>query len=202
MLPHDEDDRVDGRKLRGVKTRRAIVLALLELIEEGNAYPPAREIADRAKIAIRSIRQHFETREELLLAVAAEHAERMAVARETIETDAPLEERIDRFTQARAKELEASITMRQAAMLNDESDTVDRAIRATAKARRRDVARVFETEIARVPAQERKALLDALEAATAGRTWDAMRRDAGLGSSAARDAMRLLVAGLVSRYGK
>src|SRR5690349_2139340 len=111
MLPHDDDEeRVDGRRLRGQKTRGAIVQALLDLIEEGNPEPPAREIAERAGIAIRSIRQHFETREELLLAVAELHAERLGAAREDIADDASLslEDRIDRFTQSRAKELEAS----------------------------------------------------------------------------------------------
>lgn len=202
MLPPDEDNRVDGRRLRGQKTKRAIVLALLELIEEGNPAPPARKIAERAGIAIRSIRQHFDTREDLLLAVAAEHAERMSDAREVVDGDASLEERVEAFTQARAKELEVSMTMRHAATLEEKSDVIARAIRATAKARRRDVARVFEKEIARAPEADRKAMLDALDAATAGRTWDAMRRDAGLGSSAARDAMRVMLDGIVSRHGK
>ena len=203
MLPPDEqDDRVDGRKLRGQKTKRAIVLALLELIEEGNPAPPAREIAERAGIAIRSIRQHFETREDLLLAVAVEHAERTGASREIVDVDADLETRIDAFVDARAKELETSMTMRHAANIEEHSDVIARAIRATAKARRRDVTRVFEKEIARVPTGDRKAVVDALEAATAGRTWDAMRRDAGLGSSAARDAMHVMVEGIVLRHGK
>lgn len=201
MLPHDDDDeRVDGRRLRGQKTRGAIVQALLELIEEGNPEPPAREIAERAGIAIRSIRQHFETREDLLLAVAELHAERLGANREDIADDASLslEDRIDRFTQSRAKELEASSPMRLAASVAEPySETVVRAQRATAKARRRDVARVFEKELAKIGAAERKIVVDALDAATAGRTWDGMRRDAGLGVSAARDAMKVAIEGIL-----
>lgn len=199
MLPRDEDEsRVDGRRLRGQKTRTAIVLALLELIEGGNPAPPAREIAERAGIAIRSIRQHFETREELLLAVAELHAERVYTARDAIAEDVPLEERLDRFTQARARELEASSAMRQAAVLNEPySETVVRAVRATAKARRRDLANVFEREIARIPATDRKLVLDALDASTSGRTWDGMRRDAGLSVAAAQGAMRALIAAML-----
>ncbi len=199
MLPRDEEEsRVDGRRLRGQKTRSAIVVALLELIEEGNPAPPARQIADRAGIAIRSIRQHFETREELLLAVAELHGERLGTAREVIADDAPLDERVDRFSHARARELEASSTMRQAASLNEAySETVVRAVRATAKARRRDLASVFEKEIARIPAADRKLVLDALDAASSGRAWDGMRRDAGLSLAGARDAMRALIAAVL-----
>ena len=198
MLPHDEDNRVDGRRLRGEKTRRAIVLALLDLIEEGNPAPPAREIADRAGIAIRSIRQHFTTREEILLAVAEEHAGRLGAARVEIADDVPLGERIERFTQARARELEASAPMRQAGALQEHySDTVVRAVRATARARRRDVAHVFEMELTRVAPAERKLVLDALDAASAGRTWDAMRRDAGLSAAAAQSTMRALITAML-----
>jgi AcrR family transcriptional regulator len=200
MLPRspsdsdEDDDRVDGRRLRGKKTRGAIVQALLELIEEGNPEPPAREIAERAGIAIRSIRQHFETREELLLAVAELHAERLGAARESIEESGSLEDRLERFLQTRSRELEASSPMRLAASIAEPySETVVRAVRATAKARRRDVAHVFEKELAKIGAADRKIVIDALDAATSGRTWDGMRRDAGLGLGAARDAMKMTI---------
>jgi AcrR family transcriptional regulator len=190
--------RIDGRRLRAEKTRTAIVRALLELIEEGAPEPPAREIAERAGIAIRSIRQHFETREALLVAVAELHAERLGTAREPIDESASLDARMDRFAQARGRELDASSPMRHAALLAEHSsETVSRAIRATAKARRRDLARVFEKEIARIPAADRKLVLDALDAATSGRTWDGMRRDAGLTSGSAQAAMRALIAAVL-----
>jgi AcrR family transcriptional regulator len=197
MLPREEGDRVDGRKLRAQKTRKAIVLALLDLLEEGKPEPTAREIAERADVAIRSIRQHFESREELLLAVAEEHAERLALSRTTIDTASPLATRIGAFVAARAKELEASASIRLAASRATESEVVTRAVRATARARKREASTVFATELETITPNERRAFLDALDAATAGRTWDGMRKDAGLTVGQARAAMQTLLESLL-----
>jgi AcrR family transcriptional regulator len=68
--------RVDGRTLRAQRTRQAIVDALLDLIESGVLLPTGEQIAARANVALRSIRQHFESRESLMLAAAERHAER------------------------------------------------------------------------------------------------------------------------------
>ena len=52
-------DKVDGRRARGLRTRDAIVSALLELIAEGDIAPTAQRIADRARVSVRSVYQHF-----------------------------------------------------------------------------------------------------------------------------------------------
>ena len=60
--------KIDGRHERTKRTRAAIVGALTELLDEGRIEPTAVEIAERASVAVRSIGQHFASREELLLA--------------------------------------------------------------------------------------------------------------------------------------
>jgi TetR/AcrR family transcriptional regulator of autoinduction and epiphytic fitness len=49
----------DGRVLRGERNREAIVEALLELYQEGDPQPPARAIAERAGVSLRTVFQHF-----------------------------------------------------------------------------------------------------------------------------------------------
>jgi AcrR family transcriptional regulator len=201
MLPREQPPRIDGRKLRAQKTRKSIVLAFLALIEDGIPEPTARQIADRASVAIRSIRQHFETRDELLLAVTEEYAVRLAAQRKELDKKASLEERIDAFVASRVRELETTIAIRVAAMhTEDRSEVVARSIRAIAKARRKETATLFEAEIENTPQADRRALIDAIDTATAGRTWDGMRRDAGLTVPQARAAMHaLLTAALRNR---
>src|SRR3954465_7340684 len=67
----------DGRRLRAVRTRARILEALLELLDEGRPEPTASEIAERAGVALRSIAQHFKTREQLLAALAEKHLARL-----------------------------------------------------------------------------------------------------------------------------
>ena len=58
----------DGRRARTVRTHRAILDALLDLVEAGHAEPTAAQIANTARVAERSIRQHCPSREALFLA--------------------------------------------------------------------------------------------------------------------------------------
>ena len=65
-LPHSgTDSSVDGRRLRSVRSRGAIVNGLFELIGEGNLTPTTHQVAERANVGIRSVFRHFEDMEAL-----------------------------------------------------------------------------------------------------------------------------------------
>ena len=51
--------KVDGRRLRSDRSRQVIVEAMLQLINEGNLVPTAQQIANHAKVGIRSVFRHF-----------------------------------------------------------------------------------------------------------------------------------------------
>ncbi len=57
--------KVDGRRLRSDRSRQVIVEAMLQLINEGNLVPTAQQIADHAKVGIRSVFRHFEDMESI-----------------------------------------------------------------------------------------------------------------------------------------
>ena len=68
---------VDGRARRGQRSRAAIVQALFDLVGEGERQPTAQQVAERARVGLRSVFRHFADMESLYAEVDArvrEHA--------------------------------------------------------------------------------------------------------------------------------
>lgn len=196
---------IDGRRARAHRTRAAIVEAILDLIEEGTPQPTAQEIATRAGVALRSIRQHFDSRESLFLAAAERHAERTAAERGApAATEGKLADRVARFVAARAPDLEATSAIRRAATLREStSAALTAALRDPARDRRRDVERVFATELERVAdARARASILDAMDLVAGGRAWDALRRDLGRSRAESERVMAAALLALCAACGR
>ena len=175
MLP----ERIDGRRERSARTRRAIVASVIDMIEEGNVSPTAGQIAKRAGIAVRSIRQHFNSREALFAAAAAEHARRVDPMLVQVDDGLPLEQRIVAFVEARARELEMTAPVRRATSFVS-SAALERAQGSAWQRRRQDVERVFKGELDRAGE-----LLDTLDLLAHARTWDTLRTAMRLSPEAA-----------------
>lgn len=184
--------RPDGRHERTKRTRAAIVTAILDLTEAGELAPTAQAIADRAGVAVRSIRQHFVSREQLFLAAAEVHARRTVAQRPEVDAALPPRARVAAFAALRARELEATRALRRAvALVEHRSPVVAQAARQLGAVRRREVARAFAPELD----AGRRALLDRLDLVSTGKVWDVMRGDLGLGPPAAeRQLADLLLA--------
>tara|TARA_B100001063_G_scaffold69391_1_gene63452 strand:+ start:142 stop:717 length:576 start_codon:yes stop_codon:yes gene_type:complete len=60
---------VDGRILRSQKSQSVILNALIKLINTGNYYPTAEEVAKESGIAIRTVFRQFDDMESLLMKV-------------------------------------------------------------------------------------------------------------------------------------
>jgi len=188
-LKTEDVGKVDGRRERTKRTRAAIVLALTELLDEGR-------IAERAGVAVRSIGQHFATREELLLAIAEHHAERLA--HETVDPRVGFEARAEQFAAVRARVLEASQAMRgAAAVVLARSPAVARALEHVAKERRAETARTFAGEIA--AAVDPETTERTLALVTSGRAWDAMRSELGLSAKGARAQLAKMIRAALGR---
>lgn len=59
----------DGRRLRSERSRKAMIDAALQLIEEGNYAPTAKQISARADVGIRSFFRQFEDMDQFFAAV-------------------------------------------------------------------------------------------------------------------------------------
>jgi AcrR family transcriptional regulator len=183
-------EKVDGRRERTKRTRAAIVLALTDLLDEGRIEPTAAEIAARANVAVRSIGQHFATREDLLLAVAEHHANRLA--HEPLEAEGSFETRCEQFVVTRARLLEESRAMRgAAAVVLARSPSVAKALERVARERREETARTFARELA--GAKDPRTTERTLALLTSGRAWDTMRGELGLGAKAAREQLARMI---------
>jgi AcrR family transcriptional regulator len=173
--------REDGRHARKARTREAIVRALLELLDEGVPEPTAAQIAERAGVAVRSIAQHFRTREQLMLAIAHLHVTRQPEpAKKPL--NGPLEPRLEQFVHSRAQELESSRAMRRAAArAADSSEAVATALADVSRRRRAALSSALSKELGKKPGWVRQAA----EVLTSGPTWDVLRGDQKLSVGAA-----------------
>ena len=57
---------IDGRRKRSERSRAAIITATLNLIDNGNFAPTARQISEEAGIGLRSFFRHFDDMEALM----------------------------------------------------------------------------------------------------------------------------------------
>jgi len=55
----------DGRRLRSERSRRAIIEAMLDLVEEGVLIPTAQQVSARAGVGMRTVFRHFSDMESL-----------------------------------------------------------------------------------------------------------------------------------------
>ncbi len=184
--------------MRAERTRRALVEALLALLDEGRLRPTAAEIAERAGVSERSVFQHFPDREALLEAVAREQYERVVPTIRPVDPSLSLPERVDEFVAQRCTTFEKGAGVRRAALLMEsESDVVAGWLTTVRRAGAAEVERVFRRELEATPPDGREPLRAALVAACAWGTFEALRFHQGLSVRPTREAMRTLVARLV-----
>src|SRR3712207_1332765 len=101
-----ETSRVDGRAARSERTRRAIVAAHLELIDEGDLKPTGERIAERAGVSLRTLWTNFKDMETLFAATGELVGERQDAMHRRIPPELPLAERVDEFCTQRVQVLE------------------------------------------------------------------------------------------------
>lgn len=179
----------DGRTLRSLRTREAIVDATIGLLEDGDLRPTAPRVAERASVSVRSVFQHFDDLESLHAAVAERLVERVAVLVPPIDPEGPLEERLARFVRQRSLLLEAVTPIRRAAHVHGPFSTeITARLRDGQAFLRAELLHTFAPELA-AAGDHAADRLDALDLALGWSTWDGLR--AGLGRSPA-DSERVM----------
>lgn len=195
-LPAASRPATDGRTLRSLRTREAIVDATIGLLEDGDLRPTAPRVADRASVSVRSVFQHFADLETLHAAVAERLVDRVAVLLVPVPPDGSLDERLDRFVQQRTLLLEAVTPIRRAAAVHGPfSSEITARLRDGQAFLRAELSHTFEPELD-TAGDGREVVLDALDAALSWATWDHLR-SGGRDQDGARAVVRRMAASVL-----
>jgi AcrR family transcriptional regulator len=193
-----EDEALDGREQRSRRTRSAIVEAWLDLVEEGNTAPTARETADRAGIGLRTVFQHFGDMEDLHATAALLHFERIQPFVEGIDTSGSFEERLSRFVLHRQRLFERITPIRRAALHRATlGANVGVFIRSGDESFAGVAFSVFERELQSDNPAEEGMRRHALSAVWSWSAWDYLRSSIGLSPADAADTFAAMGRGLL-----
>jgi TetR/AcrR family transcriptional regulator of autoinduction and epiphytic fitness len=191
-------DKVDGRRARGERARAAVVDAILDLLQEGDLRPTAERVAARAGVSLRLVFHHFADIESLYAAAADRQTERLAALFKPISPEGQFDARLEAFVQQRARMWERIAPVRRASLLLEPfSGEIRRRLAAARTLARREAARVFAHEIARVRADLRDDIVEALGAASSWQTWETLRRHQGLSIERSRRTVATIVRALL-----
>lgn len=169
-------EKIDGRRARGLRTREAIVTALIELIAAGDIAPTAQRIAERASVSVRSVYQHFTDVEGLYADAATRIFEWARSNAKDVDPDWPQQRRIDEFAANRTTTLEMLGPFSRASRLLEPTSTVMRESRlAMQRWAAERVATVFAQELERLDEPARSYLLATLDTMSSAAAWDHLR---------------------------
>lgn len=194
----------DGRTLRAEENRRKVSLAMLELLREGVMQPTREQVAERARLSLRSVYHHYSNMEEL-------HEETCRIQFLSIgelvndpptTRDNTLESRVEAFVALRAELYERITPVRRSAMVwIYRSTALATGIAGLSETLRKQLFRTFQSEFESLDDVHLEPLLDALEAATSWEAWDFMRARKGFPPGRARRAMNTVIEGLLAGAG-
>lgn len=158
------DTNVDGRTLRRTRNRTAVIVALLDLIREGNLDPSTSDIADRAGVSDRSIFRYFEDLDDLVRTTIAYAFEEAAVVGAIDDVgQGPLDERVTRFVDARIRVFQQMDgAMRVARMRSHTIPSIDDEFAAILEFTRHIVRRHFADEVEAMPQPHQDDIVDAV----------------------------------------
>jgi AcrR family transcriptional regulator len=184
----------DGRLARSVRTRRAIVDALRSLHHDGDLRPTAPRVAERAGVSVRTVWQHFEDLESLFVEAGHRDAEIASSYVTEVDADAPLHERATAIVDQRARMFEDLAPTWRAARLQEPFSPQLRLNRDRLLRRGRvQLEQVFAREFDDMLANQKVAVLNALQVVTSWGTWESLRREMSLPTADAHAAVLTLV---------
>lgn len=195
--------RVDGRTLRGERSREACGRAMLELIREGDLHPTAAAVAERAGVSLRLVFHHFKDMGTVLgHAIRLQTNHVVPLLPISVPPSAPFEQRVDALVAQRRAFFEEVSPVRRAARFGSvRNPAIREALDRLRKLLRDQTVFLFGAELKRledtVLQQERKARQAALCALTSWVSWESMRVDQGLDADEAERALRAGVSALL-----
>jgi AcrR family transcriptional regulator len=189
-----EHEQFDGRNLRRQQSRERAVDAVLDLIEDGVAWPTAQQIAERSGISIRTVFRLTEDVESLLASAVQRQAERVAPLYVTLAAEGSTATRVRALVKNRARIFETIAPVRRVGeQLALRSPHVAQGLDWHHRLLRRQVAELFERELSALRGVAAHDVLNAADVVAGWETWEQLRRLKGLSEyEASRVVCRLL----------
>lgn len=193
--PRTEGPAKDGRRLRGERSRKQIVDAMLTLVGRGEMNPSAAQVAEEAGVGLRSVFRHFEEMDTLYREMTAQiEAEIMPMALRPFEAK-HWRDKLDELVRRRAIIFERIMPFRVAGA----------ARRFQSRFLMEDYMRALHMEQAALKAILPKTISSdmfaALDLLTSFESWRRLRQDQGLSPKKAEAAIRLAVDRLLQAEG-
>ena len=193
---------LDGRKVRGMRNRDAVVDAILSLLEEGDHAPSAAEVAERAGVSLRSVFRYFDDLDSLFLAGIQRQAERTGHLYRPPRGTGSAADRVAALVAQRRKLFEAIAPVRRTWVRRfDNHPAVTPVLRNIRTGLRQQIEVLFQAELAGLPKAEARDVVDAIDAATSFQTWDFLRFEHGYAVGRAAASVRRTVAALLRDAG-
>lgn len=187
----------DGRLARGEQTRRAVVDALVVLVDAGVTRPTSLQVADRAGVSVRLIFHHFGGIDGVLVAAVALQAERHRSVLFAIPPRGPPALRIQALCRQRRLYFEQMTPVFRVTLARAHAGAELAGLLAEDRTLlRTQLARTLEPEF-RARGDDALALLDALEHATGWEAWRSLRDTRGRSAPSAERAMAFAVGRLL-----
>lgn len=188
----------DARTAKGDRTRRLLVEALVDLIDEGGTHPTAKEVAHRAGVSTRLVYHHFRGVHGLLLAAVSLQSERHRYLLFAIPPRGPPALRIKALCRQRRLYFELMTPVYRVAHARAHADGGLDALLAGDRGMLRDqLAHTLDPELASRGAGAPE-LLDALEQAMGWHSWRALRDGRSDSAPSAERAMAFVAERLLA----
>jgi TetR/AcrR family transcriptional regulator of autoinduction and epiphytic fitness len=181
----------DRRLVRGVRTREAIVEAMIDLIESGNARPTSSQLAEEAGVSVGALHYHFGYVDLIVDKAAALQVSRHCRLIALIPPHRTVEARIGAICHQRRQVLEALAPVLRVAYSRLSASPGLRLVLAEQRALLRgQVATTFGPEIASAGPDDGMGLY-LLDLATGWQNWDRVRFQDGRSVAYAQRLMHL-----------
>lgn len=175
-FPLDVSRLQDGRIIRGLKTRQALIQATLDLIQAGDVEPTSAAIATIAGVSSRALFQHFTSLADLYAAAFDLAVSRAFDRHRPIDTAAPLSNRIELLVADRAQLFEEWLPVWHfAERVRSVAPAVGSGVAELRRALRERLAAWFEAELNNLDPGSHDLVLDSLDLAFGLDSWMNMR---------------------------
>lgn len=189
----------DGRHARAERTQKAVTQGMLDCLEAGDVHPTAQHVAERAGVSVRAVFRHFDHLETLFAAVCELQYDRVLRSLRRVKVTGTLSDRVVAFIVQQARLNERISPVRRGAQRYEPvSPAIARCNERLRQRDREEIARVFETELAELPQNERREAIRALAATSSWSHWEELRRHEHLAAPRARKVLEREVRAVLS----